>query len=82
MPPRSAARYDVVCANLISTLLIAERKRIAARLKPDGLLVLAGILKSEFRQVERAFGKLGFKLVAAKTRKEWRSGAFAIVNGN
>jgi len=76
LPVRSATRYDVVCANLISTLLIAERERIVARLKPGGLLVLAGILAIEFKQVEGAFGKLGFKLVAAKTQREWRSGAF------
>lgn len=78
LPLRSAIRYDVVCANLISTLLIAERKRIVARLKPDGVLVLAGILKSEFMLVEKAFGKLGFRLKATTTRKEWRSGAFVI----
>jgi ribosomal protein L11 methyltransferase len=42
---RTNWRYDFICANLISDLLVAERKRIVAQLSPGGILVLAGILK-------------------------------------
>ena len=77
LPLRPACRYDLVCANLISNLLIAERRRIVAQLNPDGTLVLAGILKSEFAQVQSAFEELGLKLTAAKNEKEWRSGSFS-----
>jgi ribosomal protein L11 methyltransferase len=80
MPRRSARRFDVVCANLISTLLIAECGRIIARLKPEGVLVLAGILAKEFGEVEKVYGKCGLKLVASKVQKEWRSGAFVMIN--
>jgi ribosomal protein L11 methylase PrmA len=66
----------LVCANLISNLLIAERRRIVAQLNRGGILVLAGILKSEFTQVQTAFEDLGLKLVANKSEKEWRSGSF------
>jgi ribosomal protein L11 methyltransferase len=76
LPLRPAQKYDLVCANLISNLLIAERRRIVAQLNPGGTLVLAGILKSEFRQVQTAFESLGLKLSAAKSEKEWRSGSF------
>jgi ribosomal protein L11 methyltransferase len=69
-------RYDLVCANLISTLLLAERKRIAAFVNPGGTLVVAGILAKEFAGVQNAFGLLGFHLVAQKREKEWKSGAF------
>ena len=71
-----ARSFDLVCANLISNLLIAEREKIAAQLKHGGTLVLAGILKTEFVQVQNAFAGLGLKLIAAKSEKEWRSGAF------
>lgn len=77
LPKRSAKKYDLVCANLISTLLIAERTRIVARLKTNGTLVLAGILKSEFHLVQEAYEALGFRLIASRVEKEWRSGAFA-----
>ena len=73
---RPARRYDLICANLISTLLISERKRIVNRLQRDGTLVLAGILKSEFSRIREAFAKSGLKLAASNTRNEWRSGSF------
>lgn len=75
-PLRSKLQYDLVCANLISTLLIAERKRIIAQLARSGTLVLAGILKSEFELVQKAYESLGLKLFSAKNEKEWRSGSF------
>jgi ribosomal protein L11 methylase PrmA len=55
---------------------MAEKKKIVARVKPDGVLVLAGILAAEFSVVQRAFEDCGLKLVASKTEKEWCSGAF------
>ena len=73
---RGALKHDVVCANLISSLLISQRRRIISLLKSDGMLVLAGILKTEFPQVQRAYERAGFKLAVSKTEKEWRSGAF------
>lgn len=76
MPRGSKEKFDVVCANLIYDLLIAERDRILARLAPDGSLVLAGILATQFKAVEKAFAEAGLKRVTAKTDKEWRSGLF------
>ncbi len=73
---RSATKYDLICANLISTLLMAEQRRIIARLKPCGTLVLAGILNQEFLAVQRSYEKAGMRLVASRREKEWRSGAF------
>jgi ribosomal protein L11 methylase PrmA len=66
----------VVCANLISSLLMAERKRILARVHADGVLVVAGILEEEFAQVQRSFEAAGLRLTAGRTQKEWRCGAF------
>ena len=76
LPPASATRYHVVCANLIYDLLIAERDRILSRLRPDGVLVLAGILQTQFAKVERAYRQAGLKLIATEVEKEWQSGAF------
>lgn len=76
MPRRWHKKYDLVCANLISTLLVAERERIVARVAPFGVLVLAGILKSEFASVQEAYEGCGMRLMASRTEKEWRSGAF------
>jgi ribosomal protein L11 methyltransferase len=77
LPRRSARQYSLVCANLISTLLMAERERILARLRADGVLVIAGILEREFAQVQRSFETAGLRLVASRTQNEWRCGAFS-----
>lgn len=76
LPVRSPARHDVLCANLIYDLLLAERGRILARLKPSGTLVLAGILHTQFREVRQAYEGAGLKLVASQREREWESGVF------
>lgn len=76
LPRKPARQFDLVCANLISNLLCAERERIVARVAPGGTLVLAGILKTEFEMVEGSFESLGMKRVRRRDEKEWASGAF------
>jgi ribosomal protein L11 methyltransferase len=76
LPLRPALKYDLVCANLISNLLIAERRRIVAQMNRGGILVLAGILRSEFEEVQQAYENSGLELLRCKIGKEWRSGSF------
>lgn len=76
LPRRAAKQFDFVCANLLANLLISERSRILARVKPGGTLVVAGILAREFVEVQSAYEAVGWKLVASKVEKEWRSGTF------
>lgn len=78
LPLGAKKRFDVVCANLISTLLIAERERIIARVKPGGVLVLAGILKTEFALIRRTYEAAGLKFVVSKAEREWMSGSFLL----
>jgi ribosomal protein L11 methyltransferase len=73
---RVSKPYDLICANLISNLLISERRRIVNRLAPGGTLVLAGILAAEFSKVQAAFAGLGLRLITSRLEKEWRSGSF------
>jgi ribosomal protein L11 methyltransferase len=70
-------QHDVVCANLISTLLIQEREKICHCVKPGGALVLAGILRKEFAPVEKAYRAVGMRLLAHREEKEWSSASFA-----
>jgi ribosomal protein L11 methyltransferase len=75
-PRRSVQKFDVVCANLIHDLLIAEHARIIGRLRPGGTLVLAGILRAQFRAVAKVYRAAGLRLTASRREKEWQSGAF------
>jgi len=76
LPTRARHKFTIVCANLMYDLLIQERCRVANRLAPGGILLLAGILKEQFEQVGAAYRALGFHLVTHRAAKEWRSGAF------
>lgn len=69
-------RFDVVAANLLAGLLVAERDRLVAQVTSGGLLLLAGILKTQFGAVRRAYQAAGFRLVAHRVEREWQSGAF------
>jgi ribosomal protein L11 methyltransferase len=76
LPRVSREKYNFICANLISNLLVAEMKRIKDRLRVGGALALAGILKEEFSQIEMACKQAGLRLKHARTEGEWRSGVF------
>jgi len=57
---------------------VAERVRIVGHLKPTGKLVLAGVLRSQFTELRRAYQQEGLRLVVHREEKEWTSGAFAM----
>lgn len=72
------APFDVVSANLTFDLLLRERRRILGQVRPGGSLLLAGILRSQFASVERAYGAAGLTLTRRQRVGEWESGAFTI----
>ncbi len=78
LPRRGGKKYSLVCANLISNLLISEQARIVTTLQPGGVLVLAGILLKEFAQVQAVYEKAGLRMVAERAENEWSSGAFSL----
>lgn len=77
LPLRSRRHYDVICANLISDLLVKEMARLLSRLKPGGRLVLAGILAQQFREVRLAAERHGLAMTASTRVGEWKSASFA-----
>jgi len=79
LPLRPARQFDLVCANLISTLLVAERRRIVKQVKRGGCLVLAGVLAAEFSKVQRAYADLELELRSSRKENEWRSGVFCFI---
>jgi ribosomal protein L11 methyltransferase len=76
LPKRPKKKFDVVCANLMADLLIAEAPRLVTRVASGGRLILAGILTTQFPAVEEAFSKLGWTRLHDCVEREWKSGSF------
>ncbi len=76
LPLNPRIKYDVVCANLFYDLLVANAPRITNRVKPGGVIILAGILDHQFDGVQNAFEEEGMCLVRSRKQGEWRSGCF------
>ncbi len=53
--------FDMVVANIISSELIKLKEPINGMVKPDGFVVLSGILSDEARDVEAAYKEIGFR---------------------
>jgi len=73
---KSAAKFDLICANLLYDLLLSDGQKLIARLKPDGRLVLAGILITQFQKVLKQYERWGMTLASSRMEKEWMSGTF------
>lgn len=76
LPAAGGRRFDLICANLQFDLLLLERHRLMARLRPGGRLVLAGVLRAEFPALRRAFTASGLRVLASRTEQGWTSGVF------
>jgi len=80
--PSAHGKFDIVAANIIAPVLMANAKRLLSLLKPDGRLIVAGILNEEYPQVRRTFVSLGMKELASASEKEWTGGMFKPVVGS
>jgi len=72
----SREKYDIVCANLLFDLLKDHALNLISQLKPNGVLILSGILQSQFMDLQKVYEKEGLKLMHTGRRDEWQSGCF------
>jgi ribosomal protein L11 methyltransferase len=79
LPLEAEGRYDVICANLIGDLLMDQAEKIRHWLKPGGKLVVAGILREEFHELQKKLRRCCLTLEMAGVNKEWKSGRFALL---
>ena len=70
MPASPGGKFDIICANLISDLLIAQRRKLAGWLKPGGTLIIAGILREEFPSVAAKFELCGLRCIRKRAVRE------------
>ena len=64
-------KWNVVAANIYSSVLTTVAPKIVTALKDDGHLILSGLLAIEHSEIETIFTRLGMKKVTAITRGKW-----------
>ena len=68
---RAAAPYDLVFANILAPPLVALSQDIKLALKPGGIAILSGLLRTQERRVFAAYASKGFRLERRLHRDAW-----------
>ncbi len=72
--PSVAGRYRIIVSNIGAASLTAMLPGFSARLRPDGELILAGLLIEEAPAFETALEGHGLALLERETRGDWWAG--------
>lgn len=65
--------YDVITANIVADVLIAQAGLYYDSLKDDGTLVASGIIGERALEVQRKFEETGFEVVMRNEKRSWVS---------
>jgi ribosomal protein L11 methyltransferase len=68
---KAPGSYDIVAANLYSSILTAASAMIVSAIKPGGILILSGILAVEEKAILKTFSALGLKHRKTLKRGKW-----------
>jgi ribosomal protein L11 methyltransferase len=66
-----AAPYDLVFANILAAPLVSLAQDIKGALKPGGMAILSGLLRTQERRVAAAYLSRGFRLTRRIHRDAW-----------
>ena len=68
---RAGAPYDLVFANILARPLATLASPIKGALRPGGLVILSGLLRTQERYVRAAYRSRGFSVVSRLHRDAW-----------
>lgn len=68
---KGKAPYDLVFANILAPPLVALAQDIKEALKPGGIAILSGLLRTQERRVKAAYLSRGFRVVTRYHRDAW-----------
>ena len=63
--------FDVVFANINLNVLLEHSKFFVSKLKPDGYLLLSGVLRGDAATVKEVFESVGFQIIRHSYEGEW-----------
>ncbi len=68
--------YDVVCANIVADVLIGMSGIFSRFLKPDGTLIVSGIINLRKDEVLNVIQSKGFEIIEIREKEDWVAAAF------
>jgi ribosomal protein L11 methyltransferase len=68
---RTGAPYDLVFANILAPPLVALASDIKGALRPGGVAILSGLLRTQERRVSAAYLSRGFRVLRRLHRDAW-----------
>jgi len=67
-------KYDLVSANLYSTILVSIAPKLARAVAARGMLVFSGVMRDQESEVTAALKKAGLRLAELKRQGKWIAG--------
>ena len=66
-----AGRYNILVANILADVIIGLAADLIARLAPDGLLIVSGVIDTRENDVQTALQSLGLAYQETRRQGEW-----------
>lgn len=70
--------YDLICANIVADVLIAMKQLFRQFLRPEGTLIVSGIIMERRDEVLDQLKKAGFALLEVREREGWAAASLRI----
>jgi ribosomal protein L11 methyltransferase len=66
--------FDLVCANLYSTILVQIAAKLADSVATGGTLIFSGVMRYQEKEVTKVFAKAGLRVTQVKRQGKWIAG--------
>ncbi|MBP6322459.1 MAG: 50S ribosomal protein L11 methyltransferase, partial [Fusobacteriaceae bacterium] len=66
-------KFDIVVANILADVLLILLKDIFKVVKPNGKIILSGIVSDKLPEILKEVESLGYNVLEVKEDKEWRA---------
>lgn len=70
--------YDLICANIVADVLIAMKQLFRRFLRPEGTLIVSGIIMERRDEVLDQLKKAGFALLEVREKEGWAAASLRI----
>ena len=63
--------FDLIIANIQKNVLLKIADEISKRVKPNGKIILSGLLAKDEKDINEKYGELGFEMTSKNQMDEW-----------